>query len=48
MRGLRLRDRLWIRAARRPLPVWYAPEYRLPMSGVEAAAGLEQIGRAHV
>jgi len=48
VRGLRLRDRLWIRAARRPLAVWYAPEYRLPMSGVEAAAGLEPRRADHV
>ncbi len=33
----RLRDRL----LRRPLPVWYSPSYRLPLSGVEASAGIE-------
>src|SRR5512143_301695 len=33
----RLRHRLF----RRELPVWYSPSYRLPMTGVEASAGLE-------
>ena len=33
----RLRNRL----ARRELPVWYSPAYRLPMTGIEASAGLE-------
>jgi hypothetical protein len=37
VRGLKLVDQLRIRVARRPLAVWYAPEYRLPISGVEAA-----------
>lgn len=39
--NLGLVDRLRIRLRRRPLAVWYAPEYRLPVSGVEAAVGLE-------
>jgi len=37
----RLFHRLRNRIARRALPVWYSPSYRLPMSGVEAAVGLE-------
>ncbi len=33
----RLRNRL----ARRDLPVWHSPAYRLPMTGIEASTGLE-------
>ena len=33
----RLRNRL----ARREVPVWYSPAYRLPMTGLEASAGIE-------
>lgn len=33
----RLRNRL----ARRELPVWYSPAYRLPMTGVSASVGIE-------
>ncbi|HET9599873.1 MAG TPA: histone deacetylase [Anaeromyxobacteraceae bacterium] len=33
--------RLRLRAARRELPVWYSPAYRLPITGVEASVGLE-------
>jgi acetoin utilization deacetylase AcuC-like enzyme len=37
----RLVQRLRRFAARRELPVWYSPLYRLPLSGVETAMGLE-------
>ncbi|HEX8909682.1 MAG TPA: histone deacetylase [Anaeromyxobacteraceae bacterium] len=37
----RLLHQLRNRLTRRALPVWYSPSYRLPMSGVEAAVGLE-------
>jgi acetoin utilization deacetylase AcuC-like enzyme len=30
-----------MRLARRPLDVWYAPEYRLPVTAVQGATGLE-------
>ena len=33
----RLRSRL----SRRPLPVWYSPSYRLPLTGIEAVTGME-------
>jgi acetoin utilization deacetylase AcuC-like enzyme len=33
----RLRNRL----ARRELPVWYSPAYRLPMTGISASVGIE-------
>jgi acetoin utilization deacetylase AcuC-like enzyme len=33
--------RLRLLAARRALPVWYSPAYRLPITGVEASVGLE-------
>lgn len=33
----RLRNRLF----RHELPVWYAPAYRLPMTGIEASVGIE-------
>lgn len=38
-RGLADRVRAWLH--RRDLPVWYDPLYRLPLSGLEAAAGME-------
>jgi acetoin utilization deacetylase AcuC-like enzyme len=41
-------DRLRIRLARRPLAVWHAAEYRLPMTGVEGAVGLEPRRADHV
>jgi acetoin utilization deacetylase AcuC-like enzyme len=38
---LRTLQRLRNRLARRELPVWYSPLYRLPLSGAEAAVGIE-------
>jgi len=37
----RLVHQLRNRLTRRALPVWYSPAYRLPMSGISAAVGLE-------
>lgn len=39
--ALRLLSRLRNRLVRRDLPVWHAPEYRLPIAGVEASVGIE-------
>jgi acetoin utilization deacetylase AcuC-like enzyme len=37
----RIVHQLFNRVSRRPLPVWYSPSYRLPVTGVETSAGIE-------